>query len=945
MKIRAILPVLFFLITACTNSSNQKIKVVNNQLIIENGGRKYTFKPQFTILFRDDDPKLAMRPGGIEHVKYNVASWITARGKESDLVSVKKDDSQVGDGFDDRILNGKAESRTPDVFKSGQQIKITASSIIEKKDTIFLKFPPNNMFNLEAYIVTNDIYPKLYYSFTAQEDGYYSIGYTGAPAFSQNDYEEIWQPMIWQEQRFPDKSYLTLSYRTPIPTTLVYDGINSIGVLAASEEIPFQPLPLKSNSQFGVALRNKDGEAQPMLFAPAMGGLGSKKKNGDKINFSMYFVTEQGNTNEVFETIARKLFGFKDYRKNEISTLNKVFENEVDYALSDYAWFIDSLKGCAYSTDVPGAVKNVSSLNPLELAIVTDNQKMFEERAYPLIEYMLSREKFLFCLDTAQKIQHPSRKMEGPIAPISELTSLYTVLGKKNDFLIQMAKEAYKSSKIRNLDVEQKGETWINAMHIYKATGEKSFLEKAIIGADEYIEQRLKKPQTAFEDPFAGDFFFWTSFTPRWIELFELYEITKDEKYLKEARYGARQYAMFTWMGPEIPDSQVVVNKGGEAPMYWYLKSKGHKQMYYPEEKIDAWLLSEIGLTPESSGTCTGHRAIFMANYAPWMLRIGFYAKDKFLEQIAKDAIIGRYRNFPGYHINTERTNAYMYEDYPLHTHKELSVNSMHYNHILPHITLLLDYLVTDVFVRSDGAIDFPSQYIEGYAYLQNKMYGALPGKFYGDTGVSLWMPRELLTTDQVELNYIAGRKDDNLYLAFTNQSNKDVNATIKLNRNMVSIIGREAEIQIWQDNKVVKREKFKDYEIPLVVKANGISSIKLSGINSMINFQKRLNFSGKSLKDQYKEIDLLDARAMLFNLGDYGLRLYVYSREDESKFKSVIFTYTTNSGEIKKLTDLNYPFEFTVPLEQKQNSISFSLTGITNDKKEVKSDLITLGK
>ncbi len=82
--------------------------------------------------------------------------------------------------------------------------------------------------------------------------------------------------------------------------------------------------------------------------------------------------------------------------------------------------------------------------------------------------------------------------------------------------------------------------------------------------------------------------------------------------------------------------------------MYWYLRSKGHQQMYYPEEKAPAWRLSEIGLTPESSGTSTGHRGIFMANYAPWMLRLGYYAKDSFLMQVAKAAIIGRVQEFPG---------------------------------------------------------------------------------------------------------------------------------------------------------------------------------------------------------------------------------------------------------------------------------------------------------
>jgi hypothetical protein len=60
---------------------------------------------------------------------------------------------------------------------------------------------------------------------------------------------EIWQPMIWQEKRFPDKSYMTLAYRCPLPTTLVTAQDHTFGVVADPSEFPFDPLPLAENSQ------------------------------------------------------------------------------------------------------------------------------------------------------------------------------------------------------------------------------------------------------------------------------------------------------------------------------------------------------------------------------------------------------------------------------------------------------------------------------------------------------------------------------------------------------------------------------------------------------------------------------------------------------------------------------------------------------------------------
>lgn len=62
----------------------------------------------------------------------------------------------------------------------------------------------------------------------------------------------------------------------------------------------------------------------------------------------------------------------------------------------------------------------------------------------------------------------------------------------------------------------------------------------------------------------------------------------------------------------------------------------------------------------------------------------------------------------------------------------ELGANSFHYNHIMPHISLLYDFLVTQALYRSGGKVDFPGEFIEGYAYLQSKFYGHLPGTIYG---------------------------------------------------------------------------------------------------------------------------------------------------------------------------------------------------------------------
>jgi hypothetical protein len=65
---------------------------------------------------------------------------------------------------------------------------------------------------------------------------------------------------------------------------------------------------------------------------------------------------------------------------------------------------------------------------------------------------------------------------------------------------------------------------------------------------------------------------------------FQLYESSGNQKFLDAAHQAALQYTQFVWFSPEIPDKDILVNKGGEAPLYWYFKGKGHLQMAAAEE-------------------------------------------------------------------------------------------------------------------------------------------------------------------------------------------------------------------------------------------------------------------------------------------------------------------------------------------------------------------------
>jgi hypothetical protein len=227
--------------------------------------------------------------------------------------------------------------------------------------------------------------------------------------------------------------------------------------------------------------------------------------------------------------------------------------------------------------------------------------------------------------------------------------------------------------------------------------------------------------------------------------------------------------------------------------------------------------------------------------------------------------------------------------------------------------------------VRSDGAIDFPSEYIEGYAYLQNKFYGHAPGSFYGEEGVHLWMPEKLLDVDSLELNYISGYKDNDLYIAFTNQSDETVVSQFSLNQTLAGL-AKEYSITRWQDNRKIGTQTAQGRTLQVEVAPDGITVVKISGVTPHIGFSKSFAKDTAAVPNDYLEIDAGNARAMLIKLANYSQRAYIYLRDDDSKVAQATLRYRDAAGAEKTLTDREFPYEFTVELPRDATGFRFSL-------------------
>jgi hypothetical protein len=863
--------------------------------IIRTEAVSVVFESSFIVIYRDGNPRFALRPNRVPNANLSVETWYTGKtdskwsGKSADLTRT------VGDGWDPSILAGDQDGRTADLFASGLLNTVKAKASNEDAKGIHWIYPDNEAFSLCADITlpAGDAEPVIKVKFIPRKDGWFSIGYVGARSVDATEADEIFQPPLWTRRRIPAASYLTSAFRCTIPTALVTSGNCTWGVAADPSMLPFQPLPLLNNSQFGVALRDRDGNVRPMVFVPILGGIGSKMTALQPMVFVLRPYVGAGSLHKAYVDIARGMMGVRDYRTNSISSLNDTLANILDYAFTPYACFNEDLRGSAYDTDVPGSVNNVTGLHPLSIALLTDDERIYWKRALPMFEAGLSRSKMLFTVNPSIKGQGASTGLEGPNLRGSEFADWYGITGCRDAWLLDLAKAS--------------PATWIRDLSIYEATGDRAYIKSASARA------RADMARMASQSGEMKHIGFWANAWP-WIAQWELFEATKDPEFMKTAVQGAREYTHFIWMGPTIPEGDVEVNPDNKAPLYWYMKDKGKVAMSAQTAMVPAWRLSEIGLVSESAPTSTGHRAVFLAMPMPTMLRMGYMTGDSFFHDLARDAIVGRSRSFPGYHINTARSDVYEKLDYPLHTLKELSYNSFHYNHIWPHMAMLVDYLVADVYGRSRSKISFPGMYVEGYGYLQTHFYGAKSGRFFDQKDAWLWLPLDSVHVNDVEINWLAARTPEGVGFSFANQSFEPRRFTVRFDGKLKDMDATRIEARVWSGTENAGTVEVINGEVILDVAAQGLVSILVPGIHPQLKFADRIG-KGAAPAGGMTKFDFFggNGAGYLISAGEGLTSAYIFVRAQAVDVQNVSLRYRLPDGTWKTDTDSAFPFEFTV--------------------------------
>ena len=284
---------------------------------------------------------------------------------------------------------------------------------------------------------------------------------------------------------------------------------------------------------------------------------------------------------------------------------------------------------------------------------------------------------------------------------------------------------------------------------------------------------------------------------------------------MKAAQYGASNTIAGIRSFPTVTEDLQTIHPGnrfdGNTNLWW--KGKEKYRLGFPrvandaqEKQVPEWLVSPVGLGFEQPSTyflrTKGKqvRPVFMSNWAPHLLRLYQYTRKPIYETYARNGVIGRFTNYPGYYA-TGYTDITLSPDFP---YKGPDVSSIYYHHIPPHLAFTWDYLVSEAIERSNGNINFPFCKQEGFVWFTNRIYGNEKGKIFGDSKAKLWIKKGLIQIDNPTVNYLTAVSDKYFWVILSGESKQEESLTIRLDK-VAELVGQGDIVQYTEKGKTAK--------------------------------------------------------------------------------------------------------------------------------------------
>ncbi|MES2653367.1 MAG: hypothetical protein V4663_16625 [Bacteroidota bacterium] len=676
---------------------------------------------------------------------------------------------------------------------------------------------------------------------TAQP-GYYSMGVAAFQPVADQDLENVLMAPMFQYKRVADGPQMMTTAMMQQPVAIVSSKIAQGTVssyVAAVPELFKKEWGSVDYAPAGFSLKNQHHQLQPVMFAPVLGMKDSKYNAGELIDRQFVIGVAAGNWDMAMDEVSKEVFEVKDYRKQEQASLTDAVFNMIELFKDDKAGgWAPELKGFYDIEGDPKTAPTVVNATPLvnvALSVLQNDEDFYIKRSLPTIEFTLSRSGYRWAIDIVPTAFNATRKTLEMNPLTSQFTTSYyaglnSLLNGLNPWIkaIALPGDSLRMAKGYSTDFH----SWNQALWAHRLTGESKWLQLAKKDADLFIQRKIysNTPNVLSHTPFYN-----ASFYAPWWDLLDVYEATNDKKYLKAAEYGA----YFTIAGirsyPKVNDTLQTIHLGnrydGVTRIWW--KGNAPYRLGFPrkkddvlEKKVPEWLVSPVGLGLEQPSTyftrvkgLTIH-PVLMSSWAPHLLRLFQHVNKPIYETYARNAVIGRFTNYPGYY-STGFTDVNLAPDFP---YKGPDLSSIYYHHIPPHLAFSLDYLITETIQRANGNVMFPYSKQEGFVWFNNRIYGGGKGKVFGDSDVVLRMRKDLVTVQHPGINYVTAVSDKKFWILLSSEVDSAQKVTVQLNK--AANAQKEGKAASYENTGQATALNFKESTLTVTVPAKGFKAI-----------------------------------------------------------------------------------------------------------------------
>ncbi|MBD2866458.1 stalk domain-containing protein [Paenibacillus oceani] len=806
--------------------------------------------------------------------------------------------------------------------------------------------------------------PKVTVDATFHEAGSYSIGAWEGREFTDDRYSFALAPYRVLGKRIaPEAGLMTEQHLfTPMGTiTLGPDNSYAPG-RPVTKGIAAEPswIPLRwvygNNGAFGITMRGTGYSPRGSIFAPVLGSPEANFAAEQSYTLQYRVISRVADWYDTYKLVARDLFGVHDYRQNVTSTLNDAIFNARQLMLDDHFGGWDPYDKAHYNMEGKNTTSSANPMQALQDYLLTEDKEILTRRAIPTLANLLTRKGLHFNRTNDEGGVHQVGDVPKPIGdPISGYNlnvvgGLYEMTRGAVPYLYEYGLQKGMSSVTNSYGSIP---AFANNLALYKYTGDPAYLTQARQQAQQYVTNVVYQPQT---EPINWSSFIYISYYPNLASLLDLYETTGDLQDLAVAEQVARWLVTTLWV-PGIDGAKlnqpVTVNDINQMKSVFHYGNEGNLNFWWhgdQQERIGrptgdpgnlasnvrieqqmtqepAWIPSRVGLGLEQASTFGRSSNIIMSSWVGDLLRLSEYTGDTYFADTARNAIVGRFANYSGYYQNTFSTFQQQ-ADYPL---LGPDYTGIYWHHLPPFLAMLEDFLFNQTLLWSEGRISFPSLRQQGYAYFNSNQYAHEPGQFFGEQGMWPWLDEGIVTTDSIQIDWLASRKNGVLGVALLNESADSVTAQVYLGSKVPGGGSYSGKVELYEPNGGMTEVDVVQGSFAVTIPGKSLRAaiLRIPGVQEPAFARMSYVLDGNPDLGQTVS-EHAYGKAMVLQMSPESYYAYVYMTDKPDQTQSVSFYYRIGNGPEQVETTNVYPYEAIIEVPDSSKSFTYRLEATT---------------